>query len=172
MTRDAVNLEEQCHWLMKTEPEEFSFDMLTTRGASCWDGVRNVEARNHLRRMQRGDLVFIYHTGKERAVVGIARVVRTAYRDPSSDRAIWSAIDVEAVAPLPNPVSLARIKADERFATCPLVRRPRLSVMPITKTEWSIVLTQAEEAATRGTSAEAASSAHFPAHDAGREGER
>lgn len=128
------------HWLMKTEADEFSWDNLVARGPSCWDGVRNVEARNHLRRMQQGDPVFIYHTGKERAVVGIARVVRTAYRDPSSDRAIWSAVDVEAVEALPHPVSLALIKADERFAACPLVRRPRLSVMPITPTEWSAVL--------------------------------
>lgn len=132
-------------WLVKTEPEEFSWATLQARGPSCWDGVRNVEARNHLRRMQLGDRVLIYHTGKERAIVGIARVVRTAYRDPSSERAIWSAVDVEAVEALPHPVSLATLKADHRFSACPLVRRPRLSVMPITEAEWAAIMRHAQE---------------------------
>ena len=136
------------YWLMKTEPEEFSWDMLKARGPSCWDGVRNVEARNHLRRMQLNDPVFIYHTGKERAIVGIGRVVKTAYRDPSSDRAIWSAVDVEAVELLPTPVTLATIKADPGFAACPLVRRPRLSVMPMTPLEWSTIVEWARAGAT------------------------
>jgi predicted RNA-binding protein with PUA-like domain len=133
-------------WLLKTEADEFSFDMLRARGPSCWDGVRNVEARNNLRRMQTEDLVFIYHTGKERAIVGVARVVKTAYRDPSSERAIWSAVDVEALEPLPHPVTLATLKADSRFATCPLVRKPRLSVMPITLAEWSAIASYANGA--------------------------
>jgi predicted RNA-binding protein with PUA-like domain len=127
-------------WLMKTEPEEFSWDTLVERGPSFWDGVRNVEARNHLRRMAEGDAVFIYHTGKAKAVVGVGKVVRTAYRDPSSDRAIWSAVDVVAVSKLPRDVTLTELKATPEFASCPLVHRPRLSVMPITDAEWAKVL--------------------------------
>jgi predicted RNA-binding protein with PUA-like domain len=127
-------------WLMKTEPEEFSWDTLVERGPSCWDGVRNVEARNNLRRMSEGDAVFIYHTGKEKAVVGIAKVVKTAYRDPSSDRAIWSAVDVIAVSKLPRGVALSELKATREFEVSPLARKPRLSVMPITETEWAKVI--------------------------------
>lgn len=127
-------------WLVKTEPEEFSWDALVNNGSSCWDGVRNLEARNHLRAMSTGDEVFIYHTGKERRIIGLARVTREAYRDPSSDRAIWSAVDLEANKALVRPVTLAEIRADARFAHCPLVRRPRLSVMPISDAEWAAVL--------------------------------
>lgn len=145
MSQDDNDTTARNLWLLKTEPEEFSWDMLNARGTSCWDGVRNVEARNNLRHMQVGDQVFIYHTGKERTIVGIAQVMKAAYRDPSSERAIWSAVDVEAVETLPNPVSLASIKADVRFATCPLVRRPRLSVMPITPAEWFAVLEHARQ---------------------------
>lgn len=128
------------HWLLKTEPEEFSWDTLVERGPSCWDGVRNVEARNNLRRMSAGDEVFIYHTGKEKAIVGIGAVVGQAYRDPSADRAIWSAIDVVAVTRLERGVTLAELKAHPLFATCPLTRKPRLSVMPITDEEWATIL--------------------------------
>lgn len=128
-------------WLMKTEPEEFSWDTLVERGPSCWDGVRNVEARNNLRQMAEGEPVFIYHTGKEKAIVGIGKVVRTAYRDPSSDRAIWSAVDVVAAEKLPRAVTLSELKATPEFDGCPLVRKPRLSVMPLTDAEWAMVLT-------------------------------
>lgn len=127
-------------WLMKTEPEEFSWDTLVERGQSCWDGVRNVEARNNLRQMREGDSVFIYHTGKEKGVVGIGKVARTAYRDPTSDRAIWSAVDVVAVSKLPRAVTLSELKATSEFEASPLARKPRLSVMPITDVEWAKVL--------------------------------
>ena len=132
-------------WLMKTEPEEFSWDTLVARGPSCWDGVRNVEARNNLRRMSEGDAVFIYHTGKEKAIVGIGNVVKTAYRDPTSDRAIWSAVDVIAVSKLARGVTLSELKATPEFASSPLARKPRLSVMPITDAEWAKVLELAEQ---------------------------
>lgn len=133
-------------WLLKTEPEVFSWDILVERGASCWDGVRNVEARNHLRRMAEGDKMFIYHTGKEKGIIGIARVVKTAYRDPTSKQAIWSAVDVEAMSKLSRPVTLAELKASEAFQASPLVRRPRLSVMPITDDEWAYVIELSLEA--------------------------
>lgn len=132
-------------WLMKTEPDEFGWDTLVARGPSCWDGVRNVEARNNLRRMSEGDAVFIYHTGKEKAVVGIGKVVKTAYRDPTSDRAIWSAVDVVAVSKLARGVTLSELKATPEFESSPLTRKPRLSVMPITDAEWAKVLELAQQ---------------------------
>lgn len=132
-------------WLMKTEPEEFSWETLVSRGPSCWDGVRNVEARNNLRKMAENESVFIYHTGKKKAIVGVGKVVRTAYRDPSSDRAIWSAVDVVAVTKLPRAVTLGELKATPDFATCPLVRKPRLSVMPLTDAEWAKVMALSEQ---------------------------
>ncbi|MEN9577579.1 MAG: hypothetical protein RJA70_588 [Pseudomonadota bacterium] len=128
------------HWLVKTEPEEFSFETLTAKPGSCWDGVRNLEARKHLRAMAQSDQVFVYHTGKERRIVGLAKVVRTAYVDPSSPQPIWSAVDLTAVRALPRPVTLAEIKADPRFAQCLLVRRSRLSVMPIETEHFEAIL--------------------------------
>ncbi len=127
-------------WLLKTEPDEFSWDTLVARGPSCWDGVRNVEARNNLRRMVSGEAVFIYHTGKEKAIVGIGKVVKTAYRDPTSDRGIWSAVDIQAVSKLARGVTLAELKAHPMFETCPITRKPRLSVMPITDAEWAQII--------------------------------
>lgn len=128
------------HWLLKTEPEEFSWSDLLSRQRACWDGVRNVQARNNLRAMQLGDVALIYHTGKERAVVGQARVCAPAYPDPTSKQAIWSAVDVEPVAALERPVTLAELKAHPAFANSPLVRRPRLSVVPLTLDEFSALM--------------------------------
>lgn len=127
-------------WLAKTEPQEFSWDDLVQNPASCWDGVRNVEARNNLRQMQLADEVFIYHTGKEKRIVGVAEVVKTAYVDPTSTRPIWSAVDLTAKYALAAPVTLASIKADRRFAECLLSRRPRLSVMPISHEHFELIL--------------------------------
>ena len=127
-------------WLVKTEPEEFSWDDLVARPGSRWDGVRNVEARNNLRKMALGDRVLVYHTGKQRQIVGIAEVVTTAYRDPTSTRGIWSAVDVTALQPLPTPVTLATLKADASFDDCLLTRRPRLSVMPIEEKHFKAIL--------------------------------
>ncbi len=118
-------------WLVKTEPDEFSYDDLAARSTAVWDGVRNVEARNHLRRMGVGDRVLVYHTGAQRAVVGLARVAREAFPDPTANSPIWSAVELAACSPLPHPVSLRTLKTRSEFADCPLVRRPRLSVMPI-----------------------------------------
>jgi predicted RNA-binding protein with PUA-like domain len=127
-------------WLVKTEAEEFSWDDLVQKPGACWDGVRNVEARNNLRKMALGDLVFVYHTGKERQIVGLAKVTTTAYRDPSSKQAIWSAVDLTAIKPLAQAVTLATIKADPQFAECLLARRARLSVMPITDKHFNAIL--------------------------------
>jgi predicted RNA-binding protein with PUA-like domain len=132
------------YWLTKTEPETFSWDDLVAKGTACWDGVRNVEARNHLRAMAEGDTVFIYHTGETREIVGVAKLVRTAYRDPTSSQAIWSAVDVSAVRPLPRPVKLATLKAEPLFASSPLARRPRLSVVPLTDEQAARILALSE----------------------------
>ncbi len=128
------------YWLVKTEPEKYGWQDLVGEGQACWDGVRNVEARNNLRAMALGDRVLVYHSGKPREVVGLAEVVRTAYRDPSSNRAIWSAVDLSALTALPNPVSLSQVKADPGFANCPLVQRARLSVMSLTEEHYQRLL--------------------------------
>ncbi len=128
------------YWLVKTEPETYGFEDLVRDGRGCWDGVRNVEARDNLRRMAVDDAVLVYHSGKTREIVGIAKVVRSAYRDPSSNRAIWSAVDLEPVAPLPRAVTLAQVKAEPEFEQCALVRRSRLSVMPISEAHFQRML--------------------------------
>ncbi len=118
-------------WLVKTEPETFAWGTLVRDGRACWDGVRSFSARNHLRAMRSGDSVLVYHSGAERAVVGLARVLREAYPDPTSDDERWSAIDLVPLRALRRPVALAEIKAEAAFQALPLVRQPRLSVMPV-----------------------------------------
>ena len=127
------------YWLMKTEPEEFSWDDLVKKGAKgeAWTGVRNFIARGHLKDQKKGDLVFIYHTGKEKQIVGVGEVVKEHYRDPTDEKQVFVATDVIAKYPLKTPVTLATIKADARFKTMPLVKYSRLSVQPVSATEWS-----------------------------------
>ena len=127
------------YWLLKSEPDDWSWTEQAAKGrdGSEWTGIRNFSARNHLRAMKKGEQAFFYHTGKERAVVGIVRVIAEAHPD-STDPA-WIAVDVAAVKPLPTPVGLDRIKANPRLAGMVLVRLPRLSVQPVTEAEWQIV---------------------------------
>jgi predicted RNA-binding protein with PUA-like domain len=127
------------HWLMKTEPDEFSWDDLVKKGAKGepWTGVRNFTARGHLKDMKKGDLVFIYHTGDEKQIVGVGEVIREHYRDPTDEKQVFVATDVIAKYPLKTPVTLATIKGDARFKTMPLVKYSRLSVQPVTATEWA-----------------------------------
>jgi predicted RNA-binding protein with PUA-like domain len=127
-------------WLVKTEPSEFSWDDLVREKRSVWDGVRSFEARNHLRRMKKGDLVLIYHSNPEKRIVGLARVWREAYADPRAAEGDWSAVDVEPVKPLKQAVTLAQIKSDEAFADFHLVRRARLSVMPVSASQFQRIL--------------------------------
>lgn len=128
------------HWLLKTEPETFSFEDLDGRASEPWDGVRNYQARNNLREMKRGDLALIYHSGAAREVVGVAEIVREAYPDPTADDARWLAVDVRARRALQEPVSLATIKADPSMAEVALVRHSRLSVMPIAAEHFERIL--------------------------------
>jgi predicted RNA-binding protein with PUA-like domain len=127
------------YWLLKSEPDDWSWAEQVAKGreGAEWTGIRNFSARNHLRAMKKGERAFFYHTGKERAIVGIVKVIAEAHPD-STDPA-WDAVDVAAVQPLPTPVRLDQIKADRRLTSMPLVRLPRLSVQPVSDAEWRIV---------------------------------
>jgi predicted RNA-binding protein with PUA-like domain len=128
------------HWLIKQEPSTFSWDDFVADGKAQWDGVRNYQARNNLRAMKPGDLALFYHsvTGKE--VVGIARVVKEAYPDPTAVEGDWSCVDFQPVKALKTPVPLAAIKAEKRLANLLLVRHSRLSVMPVSAAEFATIL--------------------------------
>src|SRR5690349_9838479 len=119
------------NWLFKEEPENYSYDDLVRDGKTSWTGVRNPVAQRNLRSVKRGDKIFFYHTGKEKAVVGICRAAADAYPDPADKTGALYAVDVEPVKKLASPVTLASVKADKRFADFPLTRIPRLSVMPV-----------------------------------------
>ncbi|HEX7087791.1 MAG TPA: EVE domain-containing protein [Vicinamibacterales bacterium] len=123
-------------WLVKEEPEHYSYAQLERDGRTVWSGVKNPLAQKHLRGIRKGDRIFYYHTGKEKAVVGIARAAGDAYPDPKDRTGKAWVVDVVPERPLPNPVTLAAIKADPSFASFPLVRMPRLSVMPVSDAEW------------------------------------
>jgi len=124
-------------WLVKEEPENYSFAALQKDGMTVWSGVRNPLAQKHLRVIKRGDRIFYYHTGKEKAVVGIASAGSDAYPDPKDRSGKLFVVDVVPQKALASPVTLAAIKADNAFSTFPLVRMSRLSVMPVTDSEWA-----------------------------------
>ena len=123
-------------WLVKEEPENYSYDRLEHDGQTVWSGVKNPLAQKHLRGIRKGDRIFYYHTGKEKAVVAVARAAGDAYPDPKDRTGRAYVVDVVPERRLPNPVTLAAIKADPSFASFPLVRMPRLSVMPVGDAEW------------------------------------
>ncbi len=129
------------HWLLKTEPEEFSWDDQLKRGAKGepWTGVRNFTARGNMTEMKKGEQAFFYHTGDEKQVVGIVEVIREAYPDPTDEKGVFKSVDVKAVKPLPKPVTLAAVKADPRLKEMALTKYARLSVQPVTPEEWKIV---------------------------------
>jgi len=126
------------HWLMKSEPGTYSWDDLNRDGSTEWDGVRNPAARLHLKAMKRGDEAFFYHSGDERAVIGIMRITREAAPDPKDPN--WVSVAVEPVRALVKPVTLKEIKADPRLAKMELIRQSRLSVAPVRDEEWDVVL--------------------------------
>jgi predicted RNA-binding protein with PUA-like domain len=127
------------HWLMKSEPGAWSWDDQVRVGVEPWDGVRNHQAANNLKAMRVGDTAFFYHSVNEKRIVGIVRVVREYYPDPSDPAGRFGMVDVEAVRPVPNPVTLAAIKADPRLSDLPLIRQSRLSVMPIPDDAWALL---------------------------------
>jgi predicted RNA-binding protein with PUA-like domain len=124
-------------WLVKEEPEHYSYEQLEKDRTTVWAGVKNPLAQKHLRSIRKGDRIFYYHTGKQKAVVATARAAGDAYPDPKDKTGKMYVVDVAADAKLPRPVTLAEIKADRAFATFALVRMSRLSVMPVSDAEWA-----------------------------------
>ena len=124
-------------WLVKEEPDNYSYAQFVADGRTVWAGVKNPVAQRHLRAMKKGDQVFFYHTGREKAVIGTATVTVEAYPDPTHANLV--VVELTAGKPLKRPVTLAEIKADKRFATMPLVRIARLSVQPVTDDEWDLI---------------------------------
>jgi len=126
------------YWLLKTEPEEYSWETLEREGKGAWTGVRNFAARNHLREMKPGDLALIYHTGDDKMIMGIATVLTEPYPDPTDEK--WVAVDVAPVKPLVRVVSLEEIRNTHGLSVMPLVSQPRLSVQPVTDAQMEMIL--------------------------------
>jgi predicted RNA-binding protein with PUA-like domain len=124
------------YWLVKTEPDAFSWDQQVANGVEPWTGVRNHTAKRNLKDMRTGDRVFFYHSGAGKEVVGVVEVVREAYPDPTAEAGGWVCVDMKTIGPMPRPVTLAAIKADPKFADLALVRLSRLSVVPVSKLHW------------------------------------
>ncbi len=131
------------YWLLKSEPFKYSWDQLEKDKKTFWDGVRNYAARNNLRAMKKGDLAFFYHSNEGLAIVGIAKIVKEAYQDPTSEDNAWVAVDVAPYKKLKREVTFAQIKANKRLQNIALVKLSRLSVQPVTAEEWDIVLEMA-----------------------------
>lgn len=128
------------HWLVKSEPFKYSWEKFNEDGRTFWDGVRNYQARNNLRDMKKGDLVLYYHSNEGKNVVGIAKVVKESYQDPTTDDKNWVVVDLVPVESLKNPVTLEQIKAEPSLSDISLVRQGRLSVMPLKATEFDKIL--------------------------------
>ena len=132
------------YWLVKQEPEDYSWEKFYQDGLTAWTGVRNFEARNNLRAMKKGELVLYYHTGDEKQVVGIARVQKEAYTDPTATEGDWSAVDLKPVKGLKTSVTLPTIKADKVLKNMALVRKTRLSVVPVSEEQFSRLVSLGE----------------------------
>ncbi|MDB5124714.1 MAG: ubiquinol-cytochrome reductase [Mucilaginibacter sp.] len=128
------------YWLVKSEPEKYSWGKFNKEGRTFWDGVRNYQARNNLRAMQEGDLVLFYHSNEGKEIVGIAKVAKEAYQDPTTSDPNWVVVDLVPVEPLKKPVSLAQIKAEERLKDIHLVRQGRLSVISLRPEEFDLII--------------------------------
>src|ERR1043165_7413308 len=133
------------YWLVKSEPSSYSWEQLEKDKEKVWSGVRNYAARLHLRNMKKGDEVFFYHSNEGTNIVGIAKVVKEHYQDPTTDDDRWVAVDLKAYKKLKNPVSLETVKKDKRLANMALVRIGRLSTQPVTDKEWAAVMELAGE---------------------------
>lgn len=132
------------YWLVKSEPSAYSWDTLVKDGRTAWTGVRNFTARNNLRTMERGDPVFFYHSVVGKHVVGIARVEKEAYRDPTATEGDWSCVDLVPVKPLKNPVNLEKMKSDPILKHLPLLKQSRLSVSPLSREQFDRVVELSE----------------------------
>ena len=127
------------YWLIKSEPDTWSWDQHVKKGADSWTGVRNHQAKVHLQTMKKGDKAFFYHSNEGKEIVGVSEVVKEAYIDPTDSKNAFFAVDFKAVEPLKTPVSLATLKADKHFADMVLVKNSRLSVQPVTADEWKAI---------------------------------
>lgn len=132
------------YWLVKSEPFKYSWDQFVKDGQTFWDGVRNYQARNNLKEMKKGDKVFFYHSNEGLEIVGLAKVAKEYYQDPTTPDARWVVVDLKPVKKLKKPVTLAQIKADDRFAGLSLIRQGRLSVCPVSDKEFAAILEMAE----------------------------
>src|SRR5580693_3551272 len=132
------------YWLVKSEPESYSWTQFVKDGKTAWTGVRNFQARNNLRAMKKGDFVFFYHSGTTKDVVGLARVEKEAYADPTADEGDWSAVDLMPVKQLAAPVTLGTIKTDKILKDMFLVRNSRISVSPLTEAHFNRIMALAE----------------------------
>ena len=128
------------YWLLKSEPDTWSWENQVKEGASMWDGVRNYQARNNLKEMKKNDLCFFYHSVTERSIVGIVKIVKEYYPDPTDKTGRFVVVDVKAMKKLKKPVSLDQIKKSSELQDIALVKQSRLSVMPLKKTEWNIII--------------------------------
>jgi predicted RNA-binding protein with PUA-like domain len=128
------------YWLVKSEPGKYSWDQFLKDGRTFWDGVRNYQARNNLQAMKNGDQVLFYHSTEELAVIGIARVVKEAYQDPTTEDARWVAVDIEPIETLKAPVALNEMKKEKQLQDIALIRQGRLSVMPLSKSEFELIV--------------------------------
>ncbi len=128
------------YWLVKSEPFKYSWDQFVKDGRTYWDGVRNYQARNNLKAMKKGDRVLYYHSNEGLEVVGVAQVVKESYQDPTTDDDRWVVVDLEPVKALQSPVPLSAIKKDERLQNISLIKQSRLSVMPVTKEEFELIV--------------------------------
>lgn len=128
------------YWLLKSEPDVFSIQMLEKSGTTNWNGIRNFQARGFLREMRQGDLAIFYHTGAEKAAVGVCKITREAYPDPSDDGKEWAQVDIRYERRLTSPVPLAKLKGDPALANLLLLRQGRLSVTPLTASEFRRIL--------------------------------
>ena len=135
----------KAHYLVKSEPSKYSFDQLVADGHAVWDGIRSFEARNNLRAMKKGDSLLFYHSTEGKAVVGVARVSREAYPDPTAEGEDWSVVDIEPVRALPRAVGLDELRAHRLLAKMTMLRKPRLSVVPVTGEEFDAVLELAKK---------------------------
>jgi predicted RNA-binding protein with PUA-like domain len=132
------------YWLIKSEPFKYSWDQFEKDKKTFWDGVRNYQARNNLKAMQKGDLAFWYHSNEGMEIVGIAKVVKPFYQDPTTEETAWVAVDFAPLKKLKKPVSLVTVKSDQRLTNMALIKNSRLSVQPVTEDEWRIILQLSE----------------------------
>ena len=133
------------YWLIKSEPFKYSWDQFVKDGVTFWDGVRNYSARNNLRAMKKGDLAFFYHSNEGMEIVGIAKVAKESYQDPTTEEIAWVAVDFKPHKKLKKPVTLAMVKAENSLTQMALIRLGRLSVQPVLESEWNIIMKMAGE---------------------------